>query len=222
MRSSNSIAVSREEIMGYRGVVLLFTLILVPSWSFPQEKDAARARYNEIVAKLKVGDKNVDFKELRVAYAGTIHTADTDPQKKAMTAALNAKKFDEAIKNADAILAADYADMDAHLGEYIAYRGLQNSEQADFHKFVLKGLLDSIAKSADGKSFETAFEVIEVDEEYVLLRFMGLMPSKQSTSEKNGHSFDVLETVNPKTNEKVTLYFNIDIEEKHLRDALKN
>lgn len=208
--------------MTYHQLAVLFMLTLVSSWSFPQGEATASARYNEIVAKLKAGDKSVDFKELRVAYAETTQTVDTDPQKKAMTAALNAKKYDEAIKNADAVLSADYADMDAHFGEYIAYRELQKNGQANFHKLVLKGLLDSITKSADGKTFETAFQVIEVHEEYVLLRFMGLMPSKQSTSEKNGHSFDVLEAVNPRTNEKVTLYFNIDIEEKHLRDALKN
>jgi len=111
--------------------------------------------------------------------------------------------------------------MDAHFAEYIAYRESKNEEQAEFHKRILQGLLDSITHFGDGKSFETAFQVIEVHEEYVILRFMGLMPSKQSMSEKNGHSYDVMEAVNPKSNEKVTLYCNIDIEEKHLKDALK-
>jgi len=40
-------------------------------------------------------------------------------------------------------------------------------------------------------------------------------------AEKNGHSYDVMEAVNPRSKEKVTLYFNIDIAEQHLRDALK-
>lgn len=208
--------------MESRFLAVLLTSLVFCADVYPQEKHQTDTRYKELVTKLKAGDKTVNFRELRVAYADAIHTVDTDPQKKAMTAALNAKKFDEAIKNAEAVLSADYADMDAHFGEYVAFRELQNSEQADFHKFVLKGLLDSITKSADGKSFETAFEVIEFHEEYVVLRFMGLMPSKQSMAEKNGHSFDVMEALNPKTNEKVTLYFNIDIEEKHLREALKN
>jgi len=208
--------------MGHCSVAVLFALVLASAWSFAQENDAASKRYNEIVAKLKAGDRNVDFKELRLAYADLTHAKDTDPQKKAMLAALNSKKYEDVLKNADIVLAADYADMDAHFVECIAQRELHNTEQSDFHKFALQGLLDSITKSADGKSFETAFQVIEVHEEYVLLRFMGLTPSKQSMSEKNGHSFDVLEAVNPKTSEKVTLYFNIDLEEKHLQDALKN
>lgn len=184
----------------------------------PKEADA---HYSDLVTKLKHGDKDVSFKDLRLAYAESSRGMDTDPQKKAMMAALNSKKFQDAIKNADSVLAGDYADMDAHFVEYIAYREVHDSEQSDFHKFVLQGLLDSITHSGDGKSFDTAFHVIEVHEEYVLLQFMGLMPSKQSMSEKNGHSYDVMEAMNPKSNEKVTLYFNIDIEEKHLKDALK-
>jgi hypothetical protein len=147
--------------------------------------------------------------------------ADTDTQKKAMMAALNSKNYADALKNADIVLAADYVDMDAHFVEYIAHRELKNAEQAEFHKFILQGLLDSITHPGDGKNFETAYQVIQVHEEYVVLRFMGLMPSKQSMAEKNGHSYDVMETLNPESNEKVTLYFNIDIEEKHLKESLK-
>jgi len=177
--------------------------------------------YADLAARVKSGDRTVDFKQLRLAYAATSGGPDTDPQKKAMFAALNAKNYGEVLKNADAVLAGDYADMDAHFGEYIAYRETNKPDQSDFHKFVLQGLLDSITHSGDGKSFDTAFRVIQVHEEYVLLRFLGLMPSEQSMSTKNGHSYDVMEAVNPKTNEKVTLYFNIDVEEKHLKESLK-
>ena len=207
--------------MRRRFALLISAFSILCAAAVCQSKRAADAHYADLVAKVKSGDKNVDFKELRLAYADSSRGTDTDPQKKAMTAALNSKKYDEALKNADIVLASDYADMDAHFVEYIAQRELHNSEQADFHKFVLGGLLDSITHSGDGKTFDTAFQVIEVHEEYVVLRFMGLMPSKQSMSEKNGHSCDVMEAVNPKSNEKVTLYFNIDIEENHLKDALK-
>ena len=194
---------------------------LFAAWSFGQEKPAAKSAYPDLVAKVKAGDKSVDFKELRFTYADSPGGPDTDAQKKAMMAALNSKNYADAIKNADVVLSGDYVDMDAHFVEYIAHRELKNEDLAEFHKFVLQGLLDSITHSGDGRSPETAYQVIAVHEEYVVLRFMGLMPSKQSLSEKNGHSFDVMEAVNPKSSEKVTLYFNIDIEEKHLKDSLK-
>ena len=207
--------------MKYRSLIIALVVGQIATGSLCQDKPSATSKYADLVAKVKAGDKTVDFRELRVAYADTFGGPDTDSQKKAMTAALNSKNFEEAIKNADVVLGGDYADMDAHFAEYIANRELHRAEQADFHKFVLQGLLDSITHSGDSKTFQTAYEVIAVHEEYVILRFMGLMPSKQSTAEKNGHSYDVLEAVDPKTNEKVTLYFNIDIEEKHLREALK-
>lgn len=200
--------------------ILISVVALCTTSSFCQDK-VPKPTYPDLVVKVKNGDKSVDFRDLRIAYADTSGGPDTDKQKKAMTAALNAKNYEETLKNADIVLDGNYADMDAHFAEYIANRELHRSEQAEFHKYVLQGLLDSITHSGDGKTFESAYEVIAVHEEYVILRFMGLMPSKQSTSEKIGHSYDVLETMNPKTNEKVTLYFNIDIEEKHLRDALK-
>jgi len=202
--------------------ILALGVGLLASPSFCQEKAAAKPTYADLVAKIKGGDQTVDFRELRFAYADSPNRPDTDAQKKAMMAALNSKKYEDALKNADIVLGADYVDMDAHFAEYIAHRELNQPDESAFHKSVLQGLLDSITHNDDGKSFETAFQVIEVHEEYVLLRFMGLMPSKQSMSEKNGHSYDVLEAVNPKSNEKVTLYFNIDIEQKHLKEALKH
>jgi hypothetical protein len=187
-----------------------------------EDKPKERPAYEALVEKVKTGDKGVDFKQLRLAYADSpTSRPDTDPQKKAMTAALNSKNYPEALKNADVVLASDFVDMDAHFAEYVAQRELNNTEQAEFHKFVLHGLLDSIMHSGDGKSEETAFQVIEVHEEYVILRYVGLMPSKQSLSTKGGHSYDVMEAVDAKTQEKITLYFNIDVEMKRLSGALK-
>jgi hypothetical protein len=187
-----------------------------------EDKPKDKTPYEALVERVKGGDKSVDFKQLRLAYAdSTASRPDTDAQKKAMTAAVNSKNYAEALKNADVVLASNFVDMDAHFAEYLAQRELSHPEQAEFHKFVLQGLLDSIAHSGDGKSERTAYQVIEVHEEYVVLRFMGLMPSTQSLSKKDGHSYDVMEAVDPKTKEKVTLYFNVDVPMKHLTDVLK-
>ncbi len=188
--------------MRHRLVITALVTSLLTPCIFSQDKSNAKPTYAELVARTKSGDKSIDFKELRFAYADSGGGPDTDAQKKAMMAALNSKKFAEVIKNADAVLAGDFVDMDAHYAEYIAHRELKDLDQADFHKFILQGLLDSILHSGDGKRPETAFQVIEVHEEYVILRYMGLMPSQQSLSEKNGHSYDIMEAINPKSKEK--------------------
>lgn len=197
--------------------VFLSALFLLLTAMFPFAQPAPHDKkptYEGLVERVKTGDKSVDFRELRLAYVGSETRqkyADTDPQKKAMNEALRNKDFGKALENAEIVLKNNFVDMDAHYCEYAAYREQQKGEQADAEKYILGGLLQSIASSGDGKSPETAFQVIEVHEEYVVLHFSGLMPGKQSLLHKNGHSYDVMEAVNPKTNEKVTLYFNVDI-----------
>jgi hypothetical protein len=202
--------------------VLLFG-VLIPALfqlgASSQEAPKNKLSYDALVEKLKSNDKTVDFRELRLAYANSPNMdkgPDTDPQKKAMMAALNSHDFTAALKNADVVLAADYVDMDAHYVEYIANRELKASDPAEFHKFVLQGLLKSITDSNDGKTPETAFQVIEVHEEYVLLHFMGIgLPESQALLHKNGHAYDEIKFKDPKSNEEVTLYFNVDIPAKH-------
>lgn len=208
--------------MNTKSILVLVASAFLTFGGAQEDKPKEKPTYEALVKKVKSGDISVDFKQLRLAYANsTTSRPDTNPQKKAMTAALNSKNYVKALKNADVVLASNFVDMDAHFAEYVAQRELKNTEQSEFHRFVFHGLLDSIAHSGDGKSEKTAYQVIEVHEEYVVLRFMELMPSKQSLSKTDGHSYDVMEAVDPKTNEKVTLYFNVDIPMKHLSDVLK-
>ena len=194
----------------------LLTLALCGMAARGQDKPKADSQYQILVEKLKSGDRNVNFKELRLAYADSPGGPDTDVQKKAMMVALNARDFAGALKNADVVLAGDYADMDAHFVAYIANRESNAAEQAEFHQFVLKGLLKSITDSGDGKTPQTAFQVIEVHEEYVLLHFMGVgLPESQSLIQRDGHSYDEIKFKEPKSQKDATLYFNVDIPIKH-------
>jgi hypothetical protein len=196
---------------------LCFLCLVASCCSAATEK--AGADYERLVEHAKAGDKTVDFRELRLAYANSPNYEsgpDTDPQKKAMWAALNGRDFAKALKTADVVLAINYVDMDAHFAEYVAHRELKEQELADLHNFILRGLLKSIADSGDGKTPETSFQVIEVHEEYVFLRTMGVgLPEKQSLLQKNGHSYDAITFEDPASKQKVTLYFNVDIPVKH-------
>jgi len=51
--------------------------------------------------------------------------------------------------------------------------------------------------------------VNNIREEYVVLRFAGLMPSRQSLVVVGGQAYDFLEAVDPKTSDKVKLYFSL-------------
>jgi hypothetical protein len=93
----------------------------------------------------------------------------------------------------------------------VAYRESGNNEKFDFHKAVYLGLVNSILAGADGKSAKTAYVVINVAEEYALLRALGLNRGDQALRTEDGHKFDVLTVTDPKNNDqKREVWFNID------------
>ncbi len=75
---------------------------------------------------------------------------------------------------------------------------------------IARGLIDSILQSGDGKSEGTAFVVIEVAEEYSLMRALGLRPSNQALIHAQGHSYDRFDTQSNGTGQEVVVFFNID------------
>jgi hypothetical protein len=75
---------------------------------------------------------------------------------------------------------------------------------------MVDGLLNSIKGSVDGKSKEKAFEVISINEEYGLIRSLGLKPINQALLNDEGHAYDVITVIDPQTNKESQLYFNID------------
>jgi hypothetical protein len=190
-----------------------------------EDKSKNDAAYDALLKRVKAGDKTVDFKELRMTYADSSHYSpyrgDGDTQK-AMFAAMNAEKWDEALKQSAKILEENYVDINAHVVADIANRSKGDTDKADFHKFVAKGLINSITNSGDGKSTDKAMVVISTDEEYTLLNLLGLRPAGQALINDKGHSFDKLTAVDPKTNEKYEFYFNIDKPFGWLGNSLKH
>ena len=78
----------------------------------------------------------------------------------------------------------------------------QTAEQ-HYHRAVFYGLLGSITTSGDGKSCKTAYYVINVDEEYTVLNYMGAKTLGQSLE----GGCDVLDVeLNGK---RTKIYFNI-------------
>jgi len=195
-----------------------FCLFFVPAYCFAANKQATDD-YRALVERARNGDQTVDFRRLRTAYADSDiydKAPDTNLQKKSMWAALKEKDFHDAIKNADVVLGADYADMDAHYVEYVAYRELKQTDLSDVHNFIFRGLLKSISDSGDGRTPETAFQVIEVHEEYVFLHSRGVaLPKQQSLVQGKGHSYDKVVFDDPDNGQQTVLYFNVDIPMKH-------
>ncbi len=97
-----------------------------------------------------------------------------------------------------------------------AQRGAGDTAKADATRTQWISLIDSILGSGDGRSYETAFRVIDVREEYAVLRILRLQPGEQFLEEHNGSQFDVLKATAPGSDQPVELYFNIDLPKRWL------
>ena len=191
--------------------LVLFALVLLPQIS--RAKDHS-AEYATLLSALKAGDTSIDYARLRLSYVDSPEhkkSKDISSQQKAMFAALQNKDFASALKNAEQVLDYEYVDLDAHYVAYAANRELGDSAKAEFHRTIFRGLADSIRNSGDGKTVEKAWVVINVHEEYVLLRLLGYKPSQQSLVQKNGHFYDVMQVKSVDDGSEATFYFNTDI-----------
>ncbi|MGO9637889.1 MAG: DUF4919 domain-containing protein [Terracidiphilus sp.] len=176
------------------------------------------SEYATLLASLKAGKTDIDYARLRISYMDSPEykaAKDVSDSDKAMIDALNKKDYPAALKKAEIVLDSAYVNMDAHFVAMVANRELGAKDKSEFHSAVFRGLIKSILDSGDGKSMEKAWVVINVEEEYVVLRFLGFRPSEQSLVNKDGHSYDVMKVKNAEDGTEQTFYFNVDIPFKH-------
>jgi hypothetical protein len=176
------------------------------------------SEYATLLASLKAGKTDIDYARLRISYMDSPEykaAKDTSDSENAMVDALNEKNYPRAIKNAEIVLDSAYVNMDAHFVAMVANRELGAKDKSEFHSTVFHGLIKSILDSGDGKSLEKTWVVINVQEEYVVLRVLGFKPSGQSLVNKDDHSYDVMKVKDAKDGTEQTFYFNVDIPFKH-------
>ncbi|MBI5745619.1 MAG: DUF4919 domain-containing protein [Nitrospirae bacterium] len=180
--------------------------------------------YSSLLERVKKGDKPVDFREFRLAYTKTQdfnpYEDDEDTHRKVFDA-LDKKEYEKAAAYAKTILEKDYVNIDAHFASKIFYREMKDEERADFHDFIVQGLINSILDSGDGRSPETAYQVIRPREEYIILAVFGLKMKEQSLIESNSHQYDKLKVKDMKTGEASVIYFNVDIPKTWLDKRFK-
>jgi hypothetical protein len=203
---------------------IVFSLLLLPAAGLAQ-KPPEKVSYDVLLERVKKQDPAVNFQELRLAYTETKqyspYGGDRETRK-AMFAALSGKQYDQALISSEKILAANYLDINAHFGAYVANRELGKTDKSDYHKNIFQKLLKSISESGDGKTMATAFVVISTDEEYAWFNFMGVRPTAQALIEEKSHHYDKMTVTDPKSEQNAVYYFNIDKPFNWLGNNLKS
>ena len=191
---------------------------LPPAVAAPFAVSDQPSEYATLLASLKAGKTDIDYTRLRLSYMDSPEykaAKDTSKSETAMFEELDKKDYPAALKDAEAVLESNYVNIDAHFLAFVANREMGATDKAAYHRTVFHGLIDSIRNSGDGKSLETAWVVITVHEEYVMLRVLGFRPSEQSLVHKDSHSYDVMKVKNAEDGTEQTFYFNVDIPFKH-------
>jgi hypothetical protein len=178
--------------------------------------------YQTLVAKVKSGKTDIDFRALRVAYTQTsqYNPYGKDENISLMFEALDTQEFSKAIEYANAVLEKNYVDIDAHYVLLLAYGKTGNNERSEFHRAIAMGLIDSIA-IGDGSTPESALQVIDTREEYIMLNIAGLEAKKQTLQQFNDKSYDVFDVINRESGQSFTLYFDVSIPFEWLNKSLK-
>jgi hypothetical protein len=191
---------------GVRAVLLLVAFVVAGA-----ANPALSADYEELVAQARQG--KVDHAALRLAYADSksydAYNTDLASLRGPLQKAFADGDCESVIKQGDAILEKNYVYIDAHMVLSTCHRRLGQAAQAEHHTATARGLIQAIAATGDGKSPETAFVVISVGEEYVILATRGLKRVQQSLVSKDGHSYDLM-TVQNRSGETEQVYFNVD------------
>lgn len=183
----------------------------------------ATLSYDDMVKKVQGGDLSINFADLRMKYAASpkYEPEEGSDQIKEMYGKLNAKDFKGALDEANAVLAKQYVNIDAHVVASFAAAGLQDDAAGKLHHDIAVGLARSILDSSDGASTDTAYKVISVQEEYAIMRLMGWMPGKQSYLSQRSRTYDKMEMIDRKDNSAVTRYFDVTLSDQAMMKSLR-
>ena len=122
-------------------------------------------------------------------------------------------KIEEVVSVCDQFLKEKHFIIEPYFYAASAYAELGNKEKYDEYTFKGNMFMESILATGDGKSFENAYVVIAVTDEYNIRNYLGLSTIGQALFHKNGHSYDGLKLASQnesKNQEEQYIYFNID------------
>lgn len=173
------------------------------------------ADYQTLVRRVEAGDFTVDFRALRLACMKSTQCEPraTKADLTALSLAESEHQFAKVVEIAERLTLQGFVNLEAHADCAKAYGAIHDAGKSKFHLDVATALLRSILFSGDGKTKETAFEVISDREEYSTLVARGLpyrgSGVSTSTVEEGGHRYDRWEILDPRTG-KTVVFFNTD------------
>ena len=198
--------------------VFLILAFLVFGGPFPASAQEAApaentdAAYAAMLEQAQAMPADFDFAKVRDLYTKTsfFNPYGTDPK-------TDYKKFFDrqdagdttVLKDVEQYAKTHFALPEAQSRAMDMYEKAGDKNTAAYHEWALRGLIDAIWHSGDGKSAQSAIHVVNVSEEYMIMRGRKYEVGGQSLANENGRVYDVLNGTNKETGEIVKVWFDI-------------
>lgn len=201
-----------------KSTLLMLTSLLTSLCAFGQTTGEViipdfNDKYCNYIRQLEAGETDIDYQDFRFSFIeseqfkiAAIKSKVFDSLTKLMYANISDTDYQEVISITKQMLSINYTSMLAHKMLRQTYKIIGDTVNAAKYKTIQFGLLTSIVKKGDGKSCETGWPVIMVDEEYFILNVMGAKLQKQSLV-TDGGICDKMEV--KEDGEKKTYYFDV-------------
>jgi hypothetical protein len=169
--------------------------------------------YSLLVAKLELGDTNIDYAAFRESFlhskqfevAGSRHE-ELRRLRASVPELIQKSQYSELVRTMKSILSIDYTDMSAHKFLQQTYKIVGDEVNTKKYHDIEFGLLNSIVRNGDGKSCPTAWPVVQIEEEYFILGVLGAKLRHQSIDNQGGLC-DKMET--SRDGRDATYYFDV-------------
>lgn len=171
--------------------------------------------YAALITAAKEGDPGTDYTAMRQAYA---MIGDYDPfgdKTNALMrdgqAAYVAKDCKTAMQKFRAAIALNFTLSDAHAlsADCLEQAGDKTGEQRE--EAIAQGLFNSLISSGDGESPATAFRIVTMHEETVILAVAGVNGNKRTTIATDQGPVEKIDITDQQTGKKGAVYFNTGV-----------
>lgn len=140
--------------------------------------------YPSLLERIHADDTTLNYSDYKHLYYGNVFQENYHPYgitdlKKEFNAIYKSRNYEQALLKGKDVLAENPVDIEVTLKMIIACLETGDTLSAKIYGKKYFGFLDVIYASGDGKSLETAYVVISVDDEYRIVGDLGLYVKQQ-------------------------------------------
>lgn len=155
--------------------------------------------FQRLLGELRVGHTDIDYAELRIAFLNSPRYDPAGFRRPSFEGNLGDPTCSRIMRIADHPLGQDdlYGSINLRshqlLGDCFAEAG--DAARAEHHRAIVKGLMDALAATGDGKTISTAYQPVLQSEATVFLMRAGLKSEYPLLLQANGLAYDIYSVI---------------------------